>query len=164
MMFDEKKRREEINNTDCRFYGWQDFITQIISQEKSMIEQAVEKENEKAFRVLAGYGVPKERAKSVSNGIQVLVTRMEKEIDELIKEKCIYITNGGSDIIQYFDKDEYLKVIAQAKKEARKEFADKIRIETGRLKSMNTFKNIDEFYDLIDNLLKEYEEGFIPSD
>lgn len=36
---------------------------------------------QKAFSLLALYGVPKERARSVSNGIGVLATRLAKEIE-----------------------------------------------------------------------------------
>jgi hypothetical protein len=132
VMFDKQKRLEEIDNTDRRAHGWQDFITQIISQEKSMIAEAVEKENEKAFRVLNDYGVPKERARSISNGIQVLVTRMDKEI--------------------YF-----LKIaLAQAEKEAVKEFAEKLKL-FGFWK--DDCDAVIIYAADIDKLLKEYEVG-----
>jgi len=38
----------------------------------------LEAENERAFQMLSAYGVPKERAKTVANGIDVLMMRMEK--------------------------------------------------------------------------------------
>lgn len=55
------------------------------------------KSNEdRAYQMLRVYGVPEERAKSISNGIEVLVTRfdrqvvsMQYEIDSLRKEKEI---------------------------------------------------------------------------
>lgn len=42
---------------------------------------------ERSFKALEMYGVPRERAKSVSNGIMVLVTRMDKEVAQLMKER-----------------------------------------------------------------------------
>ena len=41
---------------------------------------------ERAFQVLEAFGVPRERAKSVENGIQVLVSRMDKQIAELERQ------------------------------------------------------------------------------
>lgn len=39
--------------------------------------------NEKAFSMLALYGVPRKRAGSIANGIDVLATRMQREIQSL---------------------------------------------------------------------------------
>jgi len=47
----------------------------------------LEQDIEKAFDVLKFYGVPKERAKTLSNGIQVLMSRIQKEIRYLECEK-----------------------------------------------------------------------------
>ena len=54
----------------------------LLREKKYLIEQlqAKDKVIDRAYKVLNGYGVPKQRAKSVSNGIQVLVSRMDKEI------------------------------------------------------------------------------------
>lgn len=41
----------------------------------------VQEERDRAYSILALHGVPQKRAKSVSNGIQVLMTRMQKAID-----------------------------------------------------------------------------------
>lgn len=38
---------------------------------------------ERAFQMLAIHGVPKERARTLSNGVDVLATRMQREIAEL---------------------------------------------------------------------------------
>lgn len=38
---------------------------------------------ERAFQMLAIHGVPKERARTLSNGVDVLATRMQREITEL---------------------------------------------------------------------------------
>ena len=46
---------------------------------RSALERALH-QLERAYSVLDSYGVPKERAKSVGNGIQVLITRCDKEL------------------------------------------------------------------------------------
>ncbi len=51
--------------------------------------------NEKEFQMLESYGVPRERAKTVSNGIVVLATRYEKEIAALKAEIANTSTNTG---------------------------------------------------------------------
>lgn len=43
-------------------------------------------EVKQAFRVLAAHGVPKERARTVANGIDVLLTRYSKEMQSLMSE------------------------------------------------------------------------------
>lgn len=54
-------------------------MTKIEACEKFALE-AQKREIERAFSILESYGVSRERAGSVSNGIDVLVTRMRKEI------------------------------------------------------------------------------------
>ena len=124
-MFDieERKRKVEIIERIEKGGNLFKIANEIISQEKAMIEQAIENENERAFRALAGYGIPKERAKSVSNGIRVLVTRMDKEIAFLKLEK------------------------EQAKKEAVKEFAEKL-----------FGMGLVGFPEEVNKLLKEYDK------
>jgi hypothetical protein len=48
--------------------------------------QELEEKLEKAWRALALYGVPIERARSIPNGIAVLVSRMDKELFDLKSE------------------------------------------------------------------------------
>jgi hypothetical protein len=50
--------------------------------DKSKEKQGVS-DLDRAYQTLEIYGVPKNRAKSVSNGIQVLVSRMDNEIEFL---------------------------------------------------------------------------------
>ena len=57
--------------------------------------EAADRETESAFAMLGVYGVPKERAKSVSNGIMVLVTRMDKERDFLQQEIAALKADAG---------------------------------------------------------------------
>lgn len=45
-------------------------------------------EIERAYNMLSMHGVPQERARSVANGIAVLVTRMDKERDTLARENA----------------------------------------------------------------------------
>lgn len=39
--------------------------------------------DENAFAVLESYGLPRKRARSVSNGIMVLMSRMDREVADL---------------------------------------------------------------------------------
>jgi hypothetical protein len=47
---------------------------------------AIQREHERAFQILDAYGVTRERAKSVGNGIDVLATRLSREVDALQRE------------------------------------------------------------------------------
>lgn len=44
----------------------------------------LEAEEERSFSVLEMYGIPKDRAKSVNNGIQVFDTRMQRELNAMV--------------------------------------------------------------------------------
>jgi hypothetical protein len=58
--------------------------TEIIKKENSENQSMIEKleaDNKNALDVLNNYGVPESRANTVSKGIQVLVTRFDKEIE-----------------------------------------------------------------------------------
>lgn len=61
---------------------------QLFEEQTETITQ-MQREIEKSYSMLAHYGVPKERAKSVNNGIMVLITRMDKEVRFLNEEKVI---------------------------------------------------------------------------
>ena len=59
----------------CDTYCWSIWAMDTI--EKLQADQ------DRAFSVLEMYGIPKERAKSVDNGIQVFDSRMQKEVQSL---------------------------------------------------------------------------------
>lgn len=55
---------------------------------RPVVKTAIElqRELDRAMSVLEMYGVPRGRARTVDNGIQVLVTRMQREIDDKQRE------------------------------------------------------------------------------
>jgi hypothetical protein len=80
------------------------------------------RDTERAFQMLEMYGVSRERAKNVANGIQVLVTRMDREIAALraegapaerelaaLKADCVMPATDGRTMAKQFD-DLYEKL------------------------------------------------------
>ena len=77
--------------TGCATGGWDmpaeaTKRLQYICSTASILIQSFAAERERAFQMLELYGVPRERAKSVSNGIDVLMARMRKERDALQRQ------------------------------------------------------------------------------
>lgn len=63
-------------------------IKQFKSENQQLRKELEEAKNEiaKTFSILSVYGVPQERARRVANGIEVLVTQMDRQVQELTTE------------------------------------------------------------------------------
>jgi hypothetical protein len=48
----------------------------------------LETEVERAYQMLSMYGIPRERARSVANGIEVLATRIRRSLPERVCKNC----------------------------------------------------------------------------
>lgn len=59
-------------------------------------------ECERAFKILEAYGVPRERARTVGNGIQVLVTRMDREMTAMARQFSQEVTAKGQQMVESF--------------------------------------------------------------
>lgn len=59
------------------------YSTEVVSSEFARV---LEREVERAYQVLEIHGVPRERAKSVGNGIDVLTTRLGRQVSDLERE------------------------------------------------------------------------------
>ena len=69
----------KVENINDSFYS--DTLNYISKLESTLDRK--EREEEAVFNLLSSYGVPKERSKFIGNGIQVLVSRLDKEIQSL---------------------------------------------------------------------------------
>jgi hypothetical protein len=76
-----KQDKEHIKASEMSIRDLARWNEKLQEQNKQLV-----KDSERAYQVLSIYGVPKERAKSITNGIQVLVSRMDKET-EILKEQ-----------------------------------------------------------------------------
>lgn len=88
-------------------------------------DAAIEQRNqeiERAYQTLSSYGVSKERARSVANGIMVLVTRMDKEIAGLnyaieqmkpAEKVCRWKSIKDISYTQYYDACDYNSMVSK---------------------------------------------------
>ena len=83
---EEQKKKVKIRR-EAEIKAWLPIIIKVLTDVRNSTPN--ECEIERAYQMLSVYGVTKERAKSVSNGIDVLATRYRKEIHMLEMEIAI---------------------------------------------------------------------------
>ena len=71
----------------CCHFGSEGYDCDCHTEEQAKKISELEKEIEKAYQILERFGVPRGRARSIPNGIQVLVSRMDKEIFYLKEQR-----------------------------------------------------------------------------